>query len=128
MIRAFGAVCFAALTLASGCADKDPPPPPPGVAVIGFVPDYCFWDGYEYVGWYGDQYYYWGPRRVWIICDPVRVEHVSVWMKTHPNQRIPASTQLQPQSQPQVSPPVEPDRHSRPLRPLPDRRRNDHDD
>ena len=51
------------LGLAAGCADKEPPPP--GVAVVGFVPDYCFWDGYEYVGWDASAYYYYSPPRFW---------------------------------------------------------------
>jgi hypothetical protein len=82
VLVAFGLV---ALAMTTGCADKGPPSPPPGVAVVGFVPDYCFWDGYEYVGWYGDGYYYWGPRHVWVICDPVRVKRVNVWMHAHPD-------------------------------------------
>jgi hypothetical protein len=63
---------------------------PPSMAVVGPVPDYCFWDGYEYVGWYGNAYYYWDPGRVWIVCDPVRVQRVNVWIATHPNWRITA--------------------------------------
>ena len=105
------------VVLAPGCADNDPPPPPPGVAVIGFAPDYCFWDGYEYVGWYGGTYYYWGPRRVWILCDPVRVRRVDVWVKSHPNQPIPASPKVQPQPPPPVPPRLAPGQPPRPVRP-----------
>ena len=120
------AVCLVVAAATSGCADKDPPPPPPGVAVIGFVPDYCFWDGYEYVGWYGDNYYYWGPRRVWVVCDPVRVQRVNVWVAAHPNWRPQAP--LKVQSQPQPQPLVNTDRHPRPMRPPRGRHGLDHDD
>jgi hypothetical protein len=110
---------LAALALNFGCADKGPPPPPPGVAVVGFAPDYCFWDGYEYVGWYGDGYYYWGPGQVWIICDPVRVQRVNVWVTAHPDWRARAT--------PMVQRPAEVERPPRPLRPAPGRHDNDLD-
>ena len=124
--RTLALVWLAASALTSGCADKDPPPPP-GVAVIGFVPDYCFWDGYEYVGWYGGTYYYWGPRRVWIVCDPVRVQRVNVWVKSHPIPPVSASPQVQPQPQPLAPSRMEPDRPDRPLRPPHGRHDLDHD-
>ena len=79
---------MAILILVAGCADHEPVSPPPGVAVVGFVPDYCFWDGYEYVGWDGFYYYYWAPSRVWLVCDPVRVRRVNVWVRSHPDWRI----------------------------------------
>lgn len=60
MTLALAVAGLTTLLLNSGCADNEPSPPP-HVAVVGFVPDYCFWDGYEYVGWYGDEYYYWAP-------------------------------------------------------------------
>ncbi|HZI32723.1 MAG TPA: hypothetical protein VFF11_10295 [Candidatus Binatia bacterium] len=101
---------MAILGLTAGCADDGPPPPPPRVAVVGFVPDDCFWDGYEYVGWYGDQYYYWGPEHVWIICDPVRVQRVNVWISDHPHWR----TQARPSVQYQVKVAEQP--HPSPLR------------
>jgi hypothetical protein len=70
--------------LNTGCVYEGPP----SVAVeTGFMVDDCFWDGFEYVGWYGDHYYYWGPNQAWIICDPVRVGRVNVWVQTHPDWR-----------------------------------------
>ena len=120
------AICLAVAAATSGCAAKNPPPPPPGVAVIGFVPDYCFWDDYEYVGWYGDAYYYWSPRRVWIVCDPIRVQRANVWIQAHPNWRPQAP--LKVQSQPQPQPLVNTDRHPRPMRPPHGRHGLDHDD
>ena len=106
----------------SGCADKEPPAPP-HVAVVGFVPDYCFWDGYEYVGWYGDDYYYWGPNRVWVVCDPVRVQRVNVFIRAHPNWNV--------RARPNVQYPVDAHGHPQPLRAPPARhdhgRDHDHD-
>jgi hypothetical protein len=118
--------------LTGGCADKEPPPPPPHVAVIGFVPDYCFWDGYEYVGWYGDQYYYWGPGRVWLICDPVRVQRVTVFINAHPdwskrarpNLQYPVDASGHPQPLRMPPPPPPP---STPSQLLPPPARHDHD-
>src|SRR5579863_3586152 len=37
-----------------------PPPPVVEVAPV-MIPDSYMWDGYEYVGLVGDQYYYLGP-------------------------------------------------------------------
>jgi hypothetical protein len=92
------------LGLTAGCADQEPPPPP-GVAVVGFVPDYCFWDGYEYVGWDEYAYYYWTPNRVWLRCDPVRVRHANAWINAHPNWRPPPnSTTTQPAANSKVHP------------------------
>jgi len=113
------AFSLAALVSTSGCADKGPPPPPPGVAVVGFAPDYCFWDGYEYVGWYGGGYYYWGPRQVWVVCDPVRLQRINVWVAAHPESRVAAA--------PTVQHPMTVDRRSHPLRPAPVRHDNGQD-
>lgn len=123
-LAAFG---VAILGLTAGCEDNEPPPPP-GVAVVGFVPDYCFWDGYEYVGWYGDRYYYWGPERVWVICDPVRVQRVNVWIGAHPHWRTTSKVQYHPvevDNHPKTSPGLHVYRgHSH----HDDRDHNDHDD
>ena len=108
---------MAIIGLTAGCADSEPSPPP-RVAVVGFVPDYCFWDGYEYVGWYGDDYYYWGPHRTWIICDPIRVQHVKVYVQDHPNW----GTRVRPN----VQYPVDANGHPHPLR-IPPPVRHDRD-
>src|SRR5581483_2144672 len=54
-----------------------PPPvvvaPAPVVTVIVGVLDSYVWDGDEYVGVVGSDYYYLGPDNVWVICDPVRL-------------------------------------------------------
>jgi hypothetical protein len=81
--------CMGTPALMTGCVYEGPPA---NVAVVGIVPDYCFWDGFEYVGWYGGQYYYWGPNRVWIGCDPVRVQRVNVWVNAHPDWRTSVTT------------------------------------
>ncbi len=103
---------LAALAITSGCTDKEPPPPPPNVAVVGFLPDYCFWDGYEYIGWVGTDYYYWSPRHVWVISDPVRVQRANVWMKAHPEWASHVANTAQPKpkidNHPQVQHPPKP--------------------
>ena len=75
-------------------------PPPPAVTVevpapavtvqIG-VPDYYVWDGYEYVGVVGDQYYYLGLGHVWMVCDPVRLARWHDWETIHADWRIHAT-------------------------------------
>jgi hypothetical protein len=82
-----------ALALGSGCVVEPDgrvgvgvvvAPPPVEVAT---VPDDYYWDGYEYVGFVGDQYYYLGPGNVWLVCDPVRLGHVHAWIGVHPDWR-----------------------------------------
>lgn len=60
---------------------------PPAPVVVAAVPDYYAWDGYEYVGVVGDQYYYLGPGDVWIVCDPVRLGRFHTWEKGHSDWR-----------------------------------------
>jgi hypothetical protein len=102
----------AILAINSGCVDNRPPPP---VAVVGFVPDYYFWDGYEYVAWYDDDYYYWGSGNTWIICDPPRRQRVTVWVQNHPNWRTEATPMVQ--TSPQPNAPVGAGVQPRPPRP-----------
>lgn len=59
--------------------------PPPAVVVV--VPDDYYWDGYEYVGIVGGQYYYLGPRNVWLVCEPFRIERFHGWERGHPDWR-----------------------------------------
>ena len=78
-------------------------PPPPAVTVqvpapavtvqIG-VPDSYVWDGYEYVGIVGDQYFYLGPNHVWIACDPVRLARFRGWEKGHMDWRTHATANV----------------------------------
>ena len=48
------------------------------------VPDSYVWDGVEYVGVVGDQYFYLGPGNVWLVCDPFRLERFRGWDRTIP--------------------------------------------
>ncbi len=87
--------------LATGCVTRvvytpapPAPPPPPADAqvapapapVVTYAPDYYVWDGYEYVGVYGDQYVYWNGG-AWIVCDPVVLGHFHGWVRYHPDWR-----------------------------------------
>lgn len=58
-------------------------PPAAGAA----VPDSYVWDGSEYVGMVGDQYYYLGPGNVWMAMDPPRLHRFEGWAKQHPTWR-----------------------------------------
>lgn len=72
-----------------------PPPPPPPVVVqpaapavtVAVVPDYYVWDGEEYVGVIGDQYYYLGPNNVWLTLDAPRQTRFHEWEKSHSDWR-----------------------------------------
>ena len=71
------------------------PPPPPPVTVqvpppappVEVVPEDYVWDGDEYVGVVGDQYYYLGPGNVWLIMDTHRMHRFLHWEKHHPDWR-----------------------------------------
>lgn len=66
------------------------PPPPPGPPVVEaapVVPETYVWDGYEYVGVMGDQYYYLGPGNVWITMEPFRLERWHSYIRVHPDWR-----------------------------------------
>jgi hypothetical protein len=110
---------IAALAATSGCVYQEPPPPP-GAAPVAFVPDYYYWDGFEYVCWYGDGCYYWGPNNVWIICDPVRLHRADAWQQAHPHWRAQATATTGFRLD-NVS-------HQRPQHPPPGRHRYDRDD
>jgi hypothetical protein len=98
------ALCgLASVLLSAGCADQEPSPPP--VAVVTYPPPYYFWDGYEYAAWFGDGYYWWGPGGVWIICDPVRVQRVTVWVNAHPEWHRPTAPPPQFRTPPPNAPP-----------------------
>ena len=79
------------------------PPPPvvtvqvpaPAVTVQIGVPDTYVWDGYEYVGVVGGQYYYLGPNNFWIACDPVRLARWNDWQRSHADWRTHATVNQQ---------------------------------
>ncbi|MGO8765041.1 MAG: hypothetical protein ACLQSR_07915 [Limisphaerales bacterium] len=70
-----------------------PAPPPPVVVVpapapavtVAVVPDSYVWDGTEYVGLIGDQYYYLGSGGVWMVMDPPRLTRFHGWIGAHPD-------------------------------------------
>ena len=67
--------------------------PPPVVYVapapepVVMIPDSYAWDGYEYVGLVGDQYFYLGPGNVWLFCEPFRLERFHGWERGHADWR-----------------------------------------
>jgi hypothetical protein len=60
--------------------------PAPTVAVQA-VPDSYVWDGTEYVGVVGSQYYYLGPGNVWLTLDGPRVARFHEWERSHADWR-----------------------------------------
>lgn len=57
-------------------------PQPVEVAPV-MVPEAYIWDGVEFVGVVGDQYFYLGPGNVWLVCEPFRLEHFHGWERDH---------------------------------------------
>jgi hypothetical protein len=51
------------------------------------VPEAYTWDGVEYVGLVGDQYYYLGPGNVWLVAGPDRLAFFHGWERGHPDWR-----------------------------------------
>jgi hypothetical protein len=68
-----------------------PPPvvvaePPAPMPVGPYAAAYYTWDGYEYVGLYGDQYMYWNAG-AWVVCDAVILGRFHGWERYHPGWR-----------------------------------------
>ena len=61
--------------------------PAPVVIVNAGVPDDYTWDGTEYVGMVGDQYYYLGPDHVWLTLDAPRLARFHDWSRGHADWR-----------------------------------------
>jgi hypothetical protein len=92
----------AGLALTAGCVVEpngrlafepivvEAPPPmvyaPPAPEPV-MVPDDYVWDGYEYVGFVGGQYYYLGAGNVWLVADPFRLDRFHGWEGGHPDWR-----------------------------------------
>jgi hypothetical protein len=80
---------YAAVTvLIAGCTVSVTPGTvefaPPVVAVY---PESYVWDGYEYVGVRGGQYFYLNPGGVWLVADPVILDRFNGWARFHPDWR-----------------------------------------
>jgi hypothetical protein len=57
--------------------------PAPGVTVEAAVPDTYVWDGTEYVGMIGTQYYYLGSDKSWLPFDADHETRFHDWEKGH---------------------------------------------
>ena len=61
--------------------------PAPAVIVEAPVPDTYVWDGVEFVGLVGTQYYYLGPDKVWLSFDAGRLARFHDWERAHADWR-----------------------------------------
>ena len=52
-----------------------------------FVPEAYTWDGVEYVGLVGNQYFYLGAGNVWLVAGPDRLERFHGWERGHADWR-----------------------------------------
>ena len=57
--------------------------PASGVSINTGVPDSYVWDGQEYVGVIGDQYYYLAPGNVWMPISSDRMIRFHDWEREH---------------------------------------------
>jgi len=69
--------------------------PAPVVIVNVGVPDDYAWDGTEYVGMVGDQYYYLGPDHAWLTLDAPRLARFHDWARGHADWRTHAIHNVQ---------------------------------
>jgi hypothetical protein len=94
IISVLGVASLATCTLVAGpFIVVQPPvvvvnPPPPVVSVTVGVPDDYVWDGTEYVGLVGNQYYYLGPNHVWLTVDAPRLARFNGWARNHGDWRL----------------------------------------
>lgn len=58
-------------------------PAPAAGLMVGAVPDKYAWDGSEYVGCIGSQYYYLNQRKYWVPMDRQHQTHFQSWQKSH---------------------------------------------
>jgi hypothetical protein len=61
--------------------------PQPVVEEPVMVPETYVWDGVEFVGLVGDQYFYLGPGNVWLVAEPFRLERFHGWERDHADWR-----------------------------------------
>jgi hypothetical protein len=93
VVEPSGRLAFAPVIIAAPQPVYYAPPqpayyPPPAVVVAPvMIPDSYVWDGYEYVGVVGDQYYYLGPDNFWLVCDPFRLGRFHGWEGGHADWR-----------------------------------------
>jgi len=58
-------------------------PQPVVMAEPVMVPEAYVWDGYEFVGFVGNQYFYLGPGNIWLVAEPFRLERFHGWERDH---------------------------------------------
>jgi hypothetical protein len=91
IISAMGISSLAILPLIAGPSVPvqigAPAPPPPAVMAPPVYPENYVWDGYEYVGVIGSDYYYLGPGNVWLTLDVERQARFHQWEHVHANWR-----------------------------------------
>jgi hypothetical protein len=91
-VIAMGILSVATSTLMSGpVITVQIPVPAPVITVQPAVPETYAWDGQEYVGVVGTQYYYLGPSKVWLPLDAPHLKRFHDWEKVHADWRTHAT-------------------------------------
>jgi len=92
-----GITGLAALTAMSGPVVIVQPPAPvvtvqvPAPVVTVAVPDTYVWDGFEFVGVVGTDYFYLGAGGYWLPCDSARLVRFHTWERSHVDWRTHAT-------------------------------------
>ncbi|HNX04719.1 MAG TPA: hypothetical protein PKI32_04420 [Opitutales bacterium] len=91
LFRAALPAAFIGILSLAGCVVDSPPDSTTSTTVFvhnpDVIPDTYIWDGYEYVGFIGGNYYYLGPDDYWLICDNHRLDRFRHWERNHPDWR-----------------------------------------
>jgi hypothetical protein len=78
--------------------------PSVAVATPPMAPTTYVYDGTEYVGMVGSQYYYLAPGNVWLPVDTMRLHRFQTWQTGHPNWRTHATRNLRYKNMGHVKP------------------------
>jgi hypothetical protein len=95
-----GITGLATLTSMSGPVVIVQPPAPvvtvqvPAPVITVAVPDAYVWDGFEFVGIVGMDYFYLGAGGYWVPCDSVRLARFQGWEKVHADWRAHATANV----------------------------------
>lgn len=95
-----GITGLATSTVLSGPVIIVQPPAPvvtvqvPAPVITVAVPDTYVWDGFEFVGVVGTDYFYLGAGGYWLPCDSVRLVRFHQWEKSHADWRAHATVNV----------------------------------
>ena len=86
-------------SLSGPVANRQPPAPAvmvqvPAPVITAAVPDAYVWDGFEFVGVVGTEYFYLGAGGYWLPCDSMQQARFHDWEKAHADWRTHATANV----------------------------------